>query len=340
MSIVNLIVHEVQKPVNESKAMLVARPNENPIDDDALSLAAQVTNLFNRSGMNTGRFSNEEGSDEGAKLPALLHRHFDGSSFDDFSAFTKAVATDFVRHIESVEETEGGLLWFNHYEVEGTHFLFIVLLKRKQGLTLGSDLTFAQVEQLETEKLHMAMRVNLSAYHDRDESRYIAFRFGRAPKQESEYFTKFIGCNEPKVAAKETRQLVEAAAAFCQAASLPTKEANEFRKSVSEQCMERAEERQPIEIKEIAKQIENRFSPEQASQFLEIAESDAFNIEKEVFVEKAALKKLTRVSGSNRTMTLSFDADLIGQSVEFDEQTGSLTIKDLPRSLLKQLQKL
>lgn len=340
MSIANLIVHEVQKAEGESKALLVARPTENPIDADAEQLAAKVTNLFNRSGMNTGQFSNPEGSEEGSKLPALLHNHFNGQGFDDFAAFTKACAAEYVRFLEPVSEAEGGLLWFNHYELGGAHFLFIVLLKRKAGITLGEDLSFAQVNQLETDKLHMAMRVNLSAYHDRDDTRYIAFRFGKAPKWESEYFTQFIGCDEPKVAAKETRKLVEAASAFCQSQSMSSKTANEFKRAVAEQCLEKAAEREPLELSDVAKQIESRFSTDQANQFLEMAESDAFQVEKEIFVEKAALKKLTRASGSNRALTLSFDTDLLGESIEFNADTGALTIKELPRSLLKQLMSL
>lgn len=337
MSIVNLIVHEVQKNEGESKALLIARPDENPIDDEAEQLAAKVTHLFNRSGMNTGQFSNPEGCEDGSKLPALLHKHFSGESFDDFAAFSKACAAEYVRFLEPVSEAEGGLLWFNHYELGGAHFLFIVLLKRKSGITLGEDLSFAQVNQLETDKLHMAMRVNLSAYHDRDDTRYIAFRFGKAPKWESEYFTHFIGCDEPKVAAKETRKLVEAASAFCQSQSMPSKTANEFKKAVAEKCIEKAEEREPLELGDIARQIESRFSPDQAAKFLEIAESDAFQVEKEIFVEKAALKKLTRASGSNRSLTLSFDTELLGESIVFNPDTGELTLKELPRSLLKQL---
>jgi len=55
----------------------------------------------------------------------------------------------------------------------------------------------------------MSLRINLTAWQAGDEGRYISFRFGRAPKSESEYFTQFIGCDEPKIAAKETRKLVD-----------------------------------------------------------------------------------------------------------------------------------
>lgn len=337
VSITNLIVHEVQKHEGERKAILIARPGENPVDDQAEALSSQITNLFNRSGMNTGRFSNPQGSEEGAQLPRLLSKYYRDNSFTDFAEFSKECAAEYLRYLEPVEEAEGGFLWFNHYELHDTHFLLIALLKRKQGIGLGKDLSFSQVEQVEIEKLHMALRINLTAWQSGDEGRYIAFRFGRAPKAESEYFTQFIGCDEPKVAAKETRKLVDLTAAFCQVEGLPSKQANDFKRVVSEHCQSKAEEREPLEIKAIASEVESRFSIEQANKFLEIAESDSFKMEKEIFVEKAALKKLTRFSGSSRALTLSFDSDLLGESIVFDEQTGSLTIRDLPKSLLKQL---
>lgn len=340
MSISNLIVHEIQKNEDERKAILIARPNENPVDGQAEALSTQVINLFNRSGMNTGRFINPQGSEEGAQLPTLLFRHFKDNSFTDFSGFTKACSAEYLKHLEPVEEAEGGLLWFNHYELHDTHFLYIVMLKRKKGIGLGVDLSLSQIEQIETEKLHMALRINLTAWQSGDEGRYIAFRFGRAPKSESEYFTQFIGCDEPKAAAKETRKLVDLTSAFCQSEGFPSKQVNEFKKVVSEHCQIKVEDREPLVINEIAKEVESRFSIEQANKFLEIADSDSFKMEKEIFVEKAALKKLTRLSGSSRALTLSFDIDLLGESVEFDANTGALMIKDLPKSLLKQLQSL
>lgn len=340
MSITNLIVHEIQKHEGERKAILIARPNENPIDGQAEALSEQVTNLFNRSGMTTGRFSNPEGSEEGSQLPALLAKHFKDDAFEDFEGFSKNCAAEYLKYLEPVEEAQGGLLWFNHYELHDTHFLYIVMLKRKQGIGLGADLSLSQVEQIEMEKLHMALRININAWRAGDEGRYIAFRFGRAPKPESEYFTQFIGCDEPKVAAKETRKLVDLTSAFCQSEGISSKQANEFKKVVSEHCQSKAEEREPLEIKQIANEVESRFSVEQANKFLEIAESDSFQMEKEIFVEKAALKKLTRLSGSSRALTLSFNSDLLGESIVFNADTGTLTISDLPKSLLKQLQAL
>lgn len=339
VSISNLIVHEIQKNSSNDKALLIARPEEMAVDDQALALSQKINDLFNRSGMNTGRFSNPDGSDEGSQLPGLIKQHFDGAGFSDFVGFTKACAAEYVRHLEPVEDVEGGLLWFHHYQVQDTSFLLIVLLKRKQGVVLNSDLSLEQINQIEMDKLHMALRINLSAWKAEDEARYIAFRFGRAPRHESDYFTAFIGCNEPAAAAKETRKLVDLTSAFCQEMNVPQKAAVELKRVVADRCLEKVEDKEPIELKEIAAEIETQFSADQASKFLDLAASESFNLEKEIFVEKAGLKKLTRYSGSNKTLTLSFDSDLLGESISFNEATQSLTINDLPRSLLKQLQK-
>ncbi|WP_191599964.1 nucleoid-associated protein [Marinomonas algicola] len=339
MSIANLIVHEVQKNTGSNKAVLVARPTENAVDEQAAKLAEQIGNLFNRSGMNTGQFSNPEGSETGAKLPGLLTQFYSNNVFSDFAAFSKACASDFVTCIGEIEEAEGGLLWFNHYELHDTHFLFIALLKRKHGMVLNADLSLSQIEQIELEKLHMAMRINLSAWADRDDSRYISFRFGRAAKVESDYFTRFIGCDEPKVTSKETRKLVDVTSAYCDMKSLSVPKANELKRVVAEHCLSKAEENERIDLNEIAKEVEERFSPDEAGLFMEIAESESFALDRDMFVEKAALKKLTRYSGSTRTLTLSFDSSLLGDSVRFDEETNSLVINDLPKTLLKQLKK-
>ena len=339
MSIANLIVHEVQKKDGDKSAILIARPTENVIDPQAEALAEQVGNLFNRSGMNTGRFSNPVGSEEGAKLPGLLAHHFDKGVFTEFVEFSRQCAVDFVQCIEGVEEAQGGLLWFNHYQLHDTNFLYIVVLKRKHGLIMNADLSLAQIEQIELEKLHIALRINLTAWQQQDDSRYISFRFGRAPKLESECFARFIGCDEPKAIAQETRKLVDLTSAYCQLKELPMKQANELKRVVAERCLEKVEAAEPLNLVQMAAEIEERFAPGEASSFLEIADSESFAMEREMFVEKAALKKLTRYSGSSRALTISFDSELLGSSIRFDETTDSLVISDLPKTLLKQLRK-
>ena len=54
---------------------------------------------------------------------------------------------------------------------------------------------------------------------------------------------------------------------------------------------------------------------------------------------RSALKTLTKFSGSGKGVTLSFDADLLNNRIEWDPLTDTLTIKGIPRNLKDQLQK-
>jgi nucleoid-associated protein len=55
-------------------------------------------------------------------------------------------------------------------------------------------------------------------------------------------------------------------------------------------------------------------------------------------VDKKALRSLIRYQGKTRQLSISFDADLLEQGiVQFDPTSKHLTIKELPESLLADL---
>ena len=54
---------------------------------------------------------------------------------------------------------------------------------------------------------------------------------------------------------------------------------------------------------------------------------------------RAALKSLTKLSGSGKGITISFDAELLNQRIIWDEGTDTLTIKGLPPNLRDQLER-
>ena len=53
----------------------------------------------------------------------------------------------------------------------------------------------------------------------------------------------------------------------------------------------------------------------------------------------ATLKKLEKFSGAGRGVTLTFNAELLGQRVIWDEANDTLTIKGVPANLKDQLQR-
>lgn len=74
-------------------------------------------------------------------------------------------------------------------------------------------------------------------------------------------------------------------------------------------------------------------APEQST---ELAHGEEV-IKAELIPDRKSLKNYLRYSGKNKEVTLSFAATALGADISFDPAENSLTIKNLPSRLLKQL---
>lgn len=338
MSIENIIVHEVRKEEESSVAEILPRDKENAIDAHAQDLNDQLTKLFRKTGLNTGRFTVPETEDDPKPhFVTLLETYFSINEFSDFVAFSQAASRDFKRKLDGSGSSKGGYLWFNHYTHNDENFLSIVLLRKKHGLSLSSELTLDDVEQLDLDKLHMAARINLTAWLDGTSTRYIAFRIGRGAKDVTEYFSTFIGCEEYTRARVDTQNLVAVTKQYCSENGFDDVKSETVKQFVFDQCVSWLDDDEPILLDSISTMLDTRFTPEHSGKFLEIAQDEPFSLNNEIPIERSALKGLTRYSGKSKKLSLSFDSDLLNVSVFYNQGTGELKITDLPDKLKQQL---
>lgn len=339
MSIQNIIVHEVRKEDGDEKAKIVLRIEENEINEHANILSTELSQLFRKTGLNTGGFIEPESKDD--PLPhfvQLLTNYFTGEAFPEFVNFSNAATKEFKSKLDESGSSKGGYLWFNHYAYNSEHFLSVVLLRKKAGLSISANLTLDQIERIDLDKLHMAARINLTSWLDGSSSRYIAFRIGRDAKDVTSYFSKFIGCEEYTRAKVDTQHLVEVVKKYCTQHGFDEVKTEGAKQFVYDQCLDWLAEEIPVTIDALSELLDGKFQPTQQNLFLEIAQSDPFFLNNEVPIEKTALRGLTRYSGKSKKMSLSFDSDLLNISVFFDEGNKSLLFTDLPGKLIDQMQ--
>lgn len=338
MSIENIIVHEVRKEEENSVADIFTRDEENAIDAHAQDLNDQLTQLFRKTGLNTGRFSIPEADDDPKPhFVTLLETYFNINEFSDFIEFSKAASRDFKRKLDGSSSSKGGYIWFNHYVHNDENFLSIVLLRKKHGLSLSSDLTLDDVEQLDLDRLHMAARINLTAWLSGTSTRYIAFRIGRGAKDVTGYFSTFIGCEEYTRARVDTQNLVAVTKQYCVDNGFDDVKSETVKQFVFDQCVAWLDDDEPILLDSISTMLDTRFAPTQNGKFLEIAQDEPFSLNNEIPIERSALKGLTRYSGKSKKLSLSFDSDLLNVSVFYNQGSGELKIIDLPDKLKQQL---
>lgn len=337
MKIVNAIVHEVKKEEDSSAIEIISREQENEINTHAIDLSKQLAGLFKKTGLNSGGFIQPEEDEQQPQFVNLLNTYFQEFSFTDFVKFTQAAAREFKKQLSKSTASKGGYLWFNHYIHNEEHFLSVVLLRKKAGLALSEELTLDEIEQLDLDKLHMASRINLSSWVTGESDRYISFRIGKNAKDVTDYFAKFVGCEEFTRSKVDTQNLVSVTKKYCQANDYDELASENIKQFVFDRCTEWLANDEAVLLENISNALDACFQPENTGTFLEIAQNEPYCLNNEMSIEKSVLKSLTRYVGKNKNLSISFASDLLNVSVFYDETNQSLKITDLPQTLISQL---
>ena len=342
MSIQNIIYHEVRKSEKDREAKIFDRKTENVIDAHAQELGEQLSALFRKTGLYTGQFTvTENDTDPKPHFVILLEKFYNSKTekFNDFVDFSVAATKYFKKELEESHVGKGGYLLFNHYTHKGSHFLSVILLRKISGLSISDKLTLDEVERLDLDKLHMAARINLTSWLSEKSSKYISFRIGRSAKEVTDYFSNFIGCEEATQARLDTKNLVEVTKLYCSENAFDDVKSESIKEFVYERCIGWLDDEKPILLDNLSELLDSVYSPEETGKFLEIAQEDPYFLSNNLPVERSALRELTRYSGKTKKLSISFDSDLVGVSIFFDEATGYLKITEVPNTLKIQLSK-
>lgn len=344
MDIQNIILHEVRKDTTDKLAHVHTRPDENPADEKAHQLTKELSNLFQTSGLNSGGFDTKDDVDHPTPhFVKLLTHYFDSKSFSDYVAFTIAATQHFGRVLSkgSSSGAKGGYLLFNHYIHTSEHFLSIVLLRKKTGLTLSSGLSLNTIEQIDLDRLHLAARINLTAWQNGTSKRYISFKSGKTAKEVTDYFSDFIGCKIYTQAKEDTANLLNATKVFCTQHALSQDNTERARELVHDHCLNRLNNEEVITLDDISDLLDITFksSIKTPKTFLTTAQSEPYCLSNEIVIERRALKRFVRISGGNSRMRISFDLDLLNETVFYNEKEKELRFTEIPTNLKTELEK-
>lgn len=334
MSIQHIILHKAK--TGES---LHCRDNENPINQHAEALNYQLNQLFINSGLCLGQFASSQSEDDkNTRLLGLINQHFQPPEFQDFVAFSKSVAEEFKYQLDNAKgKAKGGHLMICHSQIDQEDFLSVILLHNKSSLMLSEDLSLESIEHIDLDKLHMAARINLTAWLKGNSKKYIAFRIGRSSKEVTDYFSRFVGCHEYIHTKADTLNLVLVVNQFCKLHRFDEKKSFTVRKFVHEYCSERLSTGKLALVEDISQILDTHYNLEKKNSFLQIAQNPPFQLSNEINVHKSSLRKLMRYFGSNADLTINFSSTLLEKSIWYNKDSDTLTIQGIPEGLKIQL---
>ena len=114
---------------------------------------------------------------------------------------------------------------------------------------------------------------------------------------------------------------------------LPEEQSQETKSKVVEYCMDQDQHGEQILYSELSAYLND----EAPGAFADFAQQNLENSREGFIPDKNKLKKLVRFNGRDKDLSISFSSAQLGKDVVYNRQTGELTLKRVPKSLLQQL---
>ena len=325
-----IVLHQLVKHAeNETTTM------ESVLRDELLTITPEVEQMmlqlhqgYQNKGKAFGVF--QENSIFAQDLNRLLENEINFLNFSQQS--TKLLAQELGKY----NFADSGTLILCQYNFLATDYLFIALLDSRISMLVDENLEIRRTEYLDITQFDIAARINLTDLQvNANSNRYLTFSKGRVGRKISDFFMDFLGAEEGLNPQVQNQCLLQAVSDYCEQGELNKEQTQAVKKQVFEYCKGQLASGDEIALTELSANLPTL----NERPFVTFTEEQDYGLEETIPPVRSALKTLTKFSGSGKGVTLSFDADLLNNRIEWDPLTDTLTIKGIPPNLKDQLQK-
>ena len=325
-----IVLHQLVKQAeNETTTM------ESVLRDELLTITPEVEQMmlqlhqgYQNKGKAFGVF--QENSIFAQDLNRLLENEINFLNFSQQS--TKLLAQELGKY----NFADSGTLILCQYNFLATDYLFIALLDSRISMLVDENLEIRRTEYLDITQFDIAARINLTDLQvNANSNRYLTFIKGRVGRKISDFFMDFLGAEEGLNPQVQNQCLLQAVSDYCEQGDLNKEQTQAVKKQVFEYCKGQLASGDEIALTELSANLPTL----NERPFVTFTEEQDYGLEETIPPVRSALKTLTKFSGSGKGVTLSFDADLLNNRIEWDPLTDTLTIKGIPPNLKDQLQK-
>lgn len=332
MPILHSVIHKIDKKPDGSPAVLFLGTSEQVESQARDDLMSQLNESYNATaGKGWGFFHQESGAHP---FSGWLGKYLAGVT--DFLDFTTTAVEHLTRLMEESNLTTGGHALFCHYQQGLTDYLVIAMVQETEAVTMTEELALMTVKRLDLDHIRLAARINISEWQaNRQSKQYISYLKGKQGRRLNDYFRDFIGCQEGIDGPSETRTLLKAFSDFVESEDLGEESAREKTHTLVSYSMAQAKLGEPITLEELSGLIDE----DQPKNFYDFIKAKDYGLSEALPPDKKTLNKFRRFTGRAEGMSISFEAHLLGDKIEFDEAGGTLTLRGLPAQLTDQLKR-
>lgn len=337
MPITHVIAHHALRPTPTSEAKFAQRDDELPMDGKVEELLRELKRTYcNRTGKLWGLFNNDLGN---YPFPGLLKKYSDEGM--TFAGFTQQVVKQFKLELEKDDAVVDAHLLMFQEKLAEADYIYLFMVDHDEALYIDGDLSIKSTWNIGS--LMLGARVNLCEWQAGG-SNYLSLLRLRGEKALTDAFFNLVAYDDPQIdLIADTSQFLEVVDSYSK--TLPEEKAQETRHKVVDYCIEQDKNAEPVVFEKLSKTL-NEEKPTEFAEFIEKAYEESKSFEeraekqppkKEIIPHRGRLKQYLRLSGRDPEISISFNADCIGNSIEYDHENDVLTLKKLPKALRSKL---
>ncbi|MGB5444293.1 MAG: nucleoid-associated protein YejK [Psychromonas sp.] len=255
----------------------------------------------------------------------------------DFVSFSQQAVSCLVAELQKHDFAEEGVLLISKYSWTASDYLLIALLQNNQSISVNDNLELQASQHIETSKIQLVARIDLTLLaRDPQSNRYISFIKGRVGRKVSDFFLEFMGAQEGFDAKAQNQGLMKAVDEFCEKQALPVEKKQEVREVAFEYCKEQLKQGDDIELSVLSEQLQD--SPKLEGSFYDFVSED-YQLENSFPADRSVVRKLTKYVGQGGGVSISFDQKHLGERIQYDADSDTLTIQGVPPNLREQLKR-
>ncbi|TGZ34911.1 Nucleoid-associated protein YejK [Photobacterium damselae subsp. damselae] len=354
----HVIIHELIKEqhndIQPSKLRNTVLPAENKV---ITTLIDGIVKLYGRKNNSAqyGVFRNDEGQGDFPENIRAYKKH-DNPTAQEFIALSAVGMTELFKRAENEKLASGGYILFADYtDINHNRFFLIAMVKQKPGYHISGNLTIEDLEYIDLSRLHQAARINFSKldkYEQADDAEradisYLSFVSPSSNKSTAGYFSLAFGCQAGTSSSTATLRVLSESIKFFKTTPELNQYVTDIKQDITNYLHQKSEAKDTVKLSEIEKLARRYFPADDEDKAEKLADnllthlnSEEVGIPAEFGVSKSKLRQITHLSYKDKSMTLLFDKEELGETpdarIYFND--NKLIINNLPDALKAQLE--
>ncbi|NVJ52021.1 MAG: nucleoid-associated protein [Gammaproteobacteria bacterium] len=327
MTIQHCSIHRIYRTKPGADVTLQLRPNEIAPEGPVVSLFEQLKLTFARSTQKQyGLFNPELGDNP---LPALLQKMQDESL--GFSTLTHQVMEHMKLQFDKTSEPFEAHVFIVMEELVEQSFFYVYWINHTDAQFINSDLEVDTLQFVDPSKLKYGFKVDIEQWKVDGWDQYMSQLVSKGNKDVADGFGDFSGFISSVDLKAQTESFLSVVDEFVDSQEPSIGE--RLKSKIVEYCIDQDMAGSPVDLDDLSTQLDE----ENPHRFAEFVSEKKPETKKEIYTDRASLKKYVRFFGRDKNLSISFSSEMFGDNIVFDEGSDELILKQIPKSLKAQL---